>query len=256
MRRLLIAGNWKMNLGPADTYRILEQLSSRSLDNLSQTDVLVTPPYVSLPAASEFLGKTPVQIGGQNVHHAESGAYTGEISASMLTELGCSHVLVGHSERRAYFRETDLLARKKTEQAVQSGLHVILCVGENLEQRQAGNHHIVVMQQVRSVLAQLPECTPANLSIAYEPIWAVGTGETATPEQAQQMHQLIRKLVSDLWNQEDAEKLTIIYGGSMKPENASALLHEPDVDGGLIGGASLHAGIFYELIKIAETVKK
>lgn len=256
MRRLLIAGNWKMNLGPADTYRILKQLSSRSLDNLSQTDVLVTPPYVSLPAASEFLGKTPVQIGAQNVHHKESGAYTGEISASMLTELGCSHVLVGHSERRAYFGETDLLARKKTEQAIRSGLHVILCVGENLKQRQAGNHHIVVMQQVRSVLAQLQECTPATLSIAYEPIWAVGTGETATPEQAQHMHKLIRNLVSDLWNRKEAEKLTIVYGGSMKPENASELLHEPDVDGGLIGGASLQADSFYELIRIAETVKK
>lgn len=256
MRRLLIAGNWKMNLGPADTYRILEQLSSRSLDNLSQTDVLVTPPYVSLPTASGFLGKTPVQLGAQNVHHKESGAYTGEISASMLTELGCSHVLVGHSERRAYFGETDLLARKKTEQAIRSGLHVILCVGENLKQRQAGNHHIVVMQQVRAVLAQLQECTPDTLSIAYEPIWAVGTGETATPEQAQHMHKLIRDLVSDLWSYEDAEKLTIVYGGSMKPENASELLHEPDVDGGLIGGASLQADSFYELIRIAETVKK
>lgn len=256
MRRLLIAGNWKMNLGPAATHQLLDQLSSRPLDKLSQTDVLVTPPYVSLPAASGFLKKSPIRIGAQNVHHEISGAYTGEISASMLTELGCSHVLVGHSERRAYFGETDLLARKKTKQAIRSGLHVILCVGENLKQRQAGNHHIVVMQQVRSVLAQLQECSPATLSIAYEPIWAVGTGETATPNQAQQMHKLIRNLVTDLWNREDAEKLTIVYGGSMKPENASALLQEPDVDGGLIGGASLRADTFYELIEIAETVTK
>ncbi|MFN1834342.1 triose-phosphate isomerase [Balneola sp. MJW-20] len=252
MRKFLIAGNWKMNCTPSEAALLLEGIKEKKGEVSEEVDVLVCPPFVSLSMAVNYLHETDIQVGAQNMHFESSGAYTGEISASMIAESGCNYVILGHSERREYFNEDDELINKKIGQAISNDLAPILCVGESLEQRKAGEQKMVVGKQIRAALEGINTDQVLNVVIAYEPIWAIGTGETATPEQAQQMHKFIRDLVSEIYDSDVATSLRILYGGSMKPANADELLSQPDVDGGLIGGASLDADSFTEIITIAE----
>lgn len=248
----MIAGNWKMNCGPYDAAELLEGLKAKKKEVDEQVDVLVCPPFVSIGMAVKYLYDTDIQVGAQNLHFEENGAFTGEISGSMLAESGCNYVIIGHSERRQYFGETDETVNKRTHKALEHKLAPIICVGESLEQRKAGGHFDLVKDQIIAALNGVNEDQVLDVVIAYEPIWAIGTGETATPEQAQEMHEFIRKALADLYTQEAADSVNILYGGSMKPANAQELLSQPDVDGGLIGGASLDADSFSEIINIAE----
>ncbi|HET8865513.1 MAG TPA: triose-phosphate isomerase [Gracilimonas sp.] len=252
MRRLLIAGNWKMNCGPYDAAELLEGLKTKKAEVDEHVDVLVCPPFVSIGMAVKYLYDTDIQVGAQNLHFEENGAFTGEISGSMLAESGCNYVIVGHSERRQYFGETDESVNKRTQIALEHKLAPIICVGESLEERQKDEHFELVKDQITAALKGISETNALDVVIAYEPIWAIGTGETATPEQAQVMHEYIRTVISDIYSNETAEQINILYGGSMKPANAHELLSQPDVDGGLIGGASLDADSFSEIITIAE----
>lgn len=252
MRRLLIAGNWKMNCGPYDAAELLEGLKEKKSEINENVDVLVCPPFVSIGMAVKYLYDTDIQVGAQNLHFEENGAYTGEISGSMLAESGCNYVIIGHSERRQYFGETDATVNKRVHKAIEHKLAPIVCVGESLDQRKSDEHFGLVKNQVVAALHDVSEKDVLDVVIAYEPIWAIGTGETATPEQAQEMHQHIRSVLTDLYEKDTAEQINILYGGSMKPGNANELLSLQDVDGGLIGGASLDADSFSEIITIAE----
>lgn len=253
MRTTLIAGNWKMNMGPRETEAFFENLSKEKLASPKKTEALICPPFISLISAATRLASLPwVKIGAQNVHFENNGAYTGEISTSMLQEAGCTHVIIGHSERREYFGETDTIIQKKTRKVLESGLTPITCVGEVLEERKSGSHFDVVTTQVKGAFEGFSTAEMEATVIAYEPVWAIGTGETASPEQAQEMHAHIRSILAEMFGSETAENVRILYGGSMKPENAGELLAKRDVDGGLIGGASLAASSFAELIRIAE----
>ncbi len=252
MRRFLIAGNWKMNCGPYDAAELLEGLKANKAEVSDHVDVLVCPPFVSIGMAVKYLYDTDIQVGGQNLHFEENGAYTGEISGSMLAESGCNYVIIGHSERRQYFGETDGSVNKRVHKALEHKLAPIVCVGESLDQRKAGEHFDLVKNQVKAALDDVSEDDVLDVVIAYEPIWAIGTGETASPEQAQEMHQHIRNVLTELYGEDAADRINILYGGSMKPANVQELLSQPDVDGGLIGGASLDADSFSEIITIAE----
>lgn len=252
MRRFLIAGNWKMNCGPVDAAELLDGLKAAKPEVSEDVDVLVCPPFVSLGMSVTYLHSTDIQVGAQNIHFEENGAYTGEVSAMMLTEAGCNFVLVGHSERREYFGETDATVNKKAKKAMEYDIVPVICVGESLDQRKQGIHFDLVKTQVTAALEGIESNEALDVVIAYEPIWAIGTGETASPEQAQEMHAHIRATLADIYDQETAEEIRILYGGSMKPANGEELLGQPDVDGGLIGGASLKADSFAELITIAE----
>lgn len=252
MRRYLIAGNWKMNCGPDEAAKLLEDIKTQKSVISEDVDVLVCPPFISLSMAVNYLHDTEIQIGAQNMHFEDNGAYTGEISATMLAESGCNYVLIGHSERRQYFGETDHTVNKKVHKALQHSLAPVVCVGETLEQREENSHFDLVHIQIKNALTNITAEEALDVVIAYEPIWAIGTGETATPEQAQEMHAHIRKGLEELYDAETASAIRILYGGSMKPGNANDLLSQPDVDGGLIGGASLKAADFTEIINIAE----
>lgn len=252
MRNFLIAGNWKMNAGPAAAAELLGKLREVKPDIQEEVDVLVCPPFVSLSMAVEKLQGSDIQLGAQNLHFEDNGAYTGEISATMLVESGCTHVIVGHSERRQYFGETDEIVNKKIHQALNYDLVPVICLGESLEQRKSGSHKQVVAGQLKAALEGVDDNTAPDVVIAYEPIWAIGTGETASPEQAQEMHEYLRSELAELYDEEIASHIRILYGGSMKPANAEELLGQPDVDGGLIGGASLKAVDFSEIINIAD----
>lgn len=252
MRRLLIAGNWKMNCGPYDAAELLEGLIEKKSEIDENVDVLVCPPFVSIGMAVKYLYDTDIQVGAQNLHFEENGAYTGEISGSMLAESGCNYVIVGHSERRQYFGETDKTVNKRVHKALEHKLAPIVCVGESLEQRKSDKHFGLVKNQITAALHEVSEKDILDVVIAYEPIWAIGTGETASPEQAQEMHEHIRSVLTELYDEDTAEQINILYGGSMKPGNANELLGQKDVDGGLIGGASLDAESFSEIITIAE----
>lgn len=252
MRRFLIAGNWKMNGGPYDATELLDGLKSKKPEINDDVDVLVCPPFVSIGLASNSLYDTEFQVGAQNLHFEDNGAFTGEISATMIVEAGCNYVIIGHSERRQYFGETDQSVNKRINKALEYKLAPIICVGESLDQRKADEHFNVVENQVKDALDGISEDDILDVVIAYEPVWAIGTGETATKEQAQEMHAHIRGILKDLYNDTAADSIRILYGGSMKPANAKELLSQPDVDGGLIGGASLDADSFAEIITIAE----
>lgn len=252
MRSFLIAGNWKMNCGPKETSSLLEGIKEKKSTSTT-VESLVCPPMISLvPAAKELEGVEKISLGAQNVYFEDNGAFTGEVSTQMLKEVGCQYVILGHSERRQYFGESDKTVNTKANKALEDGLKPIICVGESLDQRQAGNHEEVVQKQVQAALVGVEDEDSANITVAYEPIWAIGTGETASPEQAQDMHQTIRNILADLYSEEAAEHIQLLYGGSMKPHNAEELLAQPDVDGGLIGGASLKADSFTEIIQIAD----
>jgi len=254
MRRFLIAGNWKMNCGPNEAAALLEGLKDKKGSVSEEVDVLVCPPFVSLSMAVNYLHDTDIEVGAQNIHFEENGAFTGEISASMLVEAGCNFVIIGHSERRQFFGETDTSVNKKVKKALEHQIAPVVCVGESLEQRKAEVHVQLVKDQTTAAFEGLTTEQALNVVVAYEPIWAIGTGETASPEQAQEMHLHIREVLASLYDQETASGIRILYGGSMKPGNANELLGQPDVDGGLIGGASLDAGSFAEVISIAESL--
>lgn len=247
---MLIAGNWKMNTDAVSGTQLASNLAEAVDDaELGEVALAVCPPYVHLQAVRAALGDSGIALGSQNVHHEESGAYTGEISAGMLASVGCTHAIVGHSERREYFGETDAEIRAKMEAALEHSLTPILCVGETKTQRDAGDAQSVVKTQLTGALDGISVADASDLVIAYEPVWAIGTGDTATPEQANDMHAFIREILADLLGEALATDIHILYGGSMKPHNAEELLSQPDVDGGLVGGASLDAASF---IGIAE----
>lgn len=256
MNNFLIAGNWKMNLGPDEARDLLTGLSERIHAKEESVDIVVCPPYVTISEARSILKGSDVSIGAQNLHHEESGAFTGEISASMITQAGCRYVICGHSERRDQFGESDDQVAKKVQAAQAAGLIAILCVGEQLEQRKRNDHEVVVKRQLQAVLSKLNEHDATRLVIAYEPVWAIGTGETATPSQAQEMHRFIRSILEETFAEDSASGIRILYGGSMKPANAQELLEQRDVDGGLIGGASLDASSFTEIVSIAQQIEK
>lgn len=211
--------------------------------------VMVAPPFVNLPEAVAQLQGVPVEVAAQNMHFADSGAYTGEISADMLSSVGVKTVILGHSERRAYFNEDDELLSKKVAKAIEKGMKVIFCFGEELADRYDKKHFEVVEKQLKNALFDLPETAWQHLILAYEPVWAIGTGETASPEQAQEMHAFVRKQVAGAYSDAIADGVSILYGGSVKPGNAAEIFSKPDVDGGLIGGASLVADDFIAIIK-------
>ncbi len=218
----------------------------------SHVEVVMAPPYIHLAPAAQLIQGTPLSLAGQDCSAHSSGAYTGEVSAAMLRSTGAELVIVGHSERRQYFRESDGLLQQKLLQAFEAGLLPIFCVGENLAQREAGDHFAVVSQQIAGALKDIGSQRLSNLIIAYEPVWAIGTGKTALPEQAQEMHRHIRRTFTAEFSATLADELTVLYGGSVKPENAAELFTQPDVDGGLIGGASLKAESFTALIRTGE----
>jgi triosephosphate isomerase len=246
MRTKIVAGNWKMNKNLQETEALLSELSAMLPD--STAEVIVAPTFVNLQAAVNSLQSSTMKVAAQNMHFAESGAYTGEISADMLLSLGVDIVILGHSERRAYFGEDDALLAKKVKTAVEKGLKTIFCFGEELEDRKSGNHFSVVESQLKNALFDLDASTWKSIILAYEPVWAIGTGETASPEQAQEMHAFIRKTIADAYNASVADAVSILYGGSVKPSNAAEIFSKPDVDGGLIGGASLVASDFVAII--------
>jgi triosephosphate isomerase len=252
MRRFLIAGNWKMNCGPAETKQLLTDLKSEIGEVPEEVEVLVCPPSISLTTAVQTIEGTDIKVGAQNVYFEANGAYTGEISIQMVAETDCSYVIVGHSERREYFGETDAIVNAKIKKVLSAGLRPIVCIGETLNQRKAGEHQRVVKEQIHAALNEIEKPSIENIVIAYEPIWAIGTGETATPGQAEEMHAVIREEIEIFYDNETAESIRILYGGSMKPGNAEELLIQPDVDGGLIGGASLKADSLAEIIEIAK----
>jgi triosephosphate isomerase len=254
MRPFLIAGNWKMNCGPSQTASLVKKIIKKLPSLSNDVEVLVCPPEISLTSASQTIGDKPIALGAQNVHFESNGAYTGEVSTAMLTEAGCAFAITGHSERREYFGETNDIVNKKTEKILYDDLRPIICVGESLTERKENVHQQKVKEQVKVALSGIDSDHMQKVVIAYEPLWAIGTGETATPGQAQEMHRMIRTELADLYSEEAAQSTQILYGGSMKPHNAQSLLEQPDVDGGLIGGASLEAESFTEIIKIAKKV--
>jgi triosephosphate isomerase (TIM) len=252
MRNFLIAGNWKMNFGPKEARAFFTDLSTHTSSVSGDNDVLLCVPFISIESALDAARKVQgVEVGAQNLHYQANGAYTGEISATMLKEMGLKYVIIGHSERREYFGETDEILAKKVAKALETGLTPILCVGEVLAQRKAGEQNQVVETQINGALKGLDAQQIAKIVVAYEPVWAIGTGETASPEQAQEMHAYIRGKLASISNQETADAVRILYGGSMNPKNAEELLGQPDVDGGLIGGASMKADSFNTIVEIA-----
>ncbi len=247
-RRPIIAGNWKMNTTPDDGGALADTVLNLAGD-LTAIDLLLCPPHTGLHVVSKRLRGSGIGLGAQNMHWESEGAYTGEISAKMLLTAGCSHVILGHSERRTILGETDEIVNRKVHQALATGLTPILCVGENLEEREAGQTDQVVTVQVREGLAGIPADELRQIVLAYEPIWAIGTGRVATPDQANGVHCKIRILLEDIAGIDIATSVRIQYGGSVKPENAADLLSEPDIDGALVGGASLEADSFVAIAR-------
>lgn len=246
MRSKIVAGNWKMNKNLEETETLLNELAAKLPDTMAE--VMVAPTYVNLTGAVRALESSVIEVIAQNMHFAESGAYTGEISADMLLNIDINTVIIGHSERRAYFGETDEILAKKVITALDKDMRVMFCFGEELNDRKAENHFKVVESQLRNALFSLDGSAWKNIILAYEPVWAIGTGETASPEQAQEMHAFIRKTISEAYNPSIADSVSILYGGSVKPGNAEDIFGKPDVDGGLIGGASLVADDFIAII--------
>jgi triosephosphate isomerase len=247
MRQKIVAGNWKMNKNAEETEDLLNDL----IDKLPQdvdAQIIVAPTFVNLASAVDHLEFTNIAVAAQNMHQNESGAYTGEISADMLKSIGVNIVILGHSERRAYFHETDTILAQKVTTALQHDMTVIFCFGEELKDRQDNQHFNVVENQLRDGLFHIENSDWEKIILAYEPVWAIGTGETATPDQAQEMHEFIRETVRIRYGSTVAEDVSILYGGSVKPDNAKEIFSKPDVDGGLIGGAALKATDFAAIV--------
>jgi triosephosphate isomerase len=250
MRKKIIAGNWKMNKTVSEA-QSLAMAVKRELESEAKVDVVLCPPFTAIAAVSQEVSGSQIAVGAQNMHAEPSGAFTGEISAEMLREQYCRYVILGHSERRQYFAETDALVNRKTKAALAAGLKPIVCVGETLEEREAERIEEVIRTQIQGGLDGVSAADLRNVVIAYEPVWAIGTGKTATPEQAQEVHAFIRSLLVDLADQPTADAVRIQYGGSMKPANAAELLSKPDIDGGLIGGAALDPTSFIAIVQAA-----
>ena len=246
-RKLFIAGNWKMNLSKAESTDLARQLSLK-IGSMEPIDLAVAPAFVYLGDVAATLVGTKILVSAQDMFYEDNGAYTGEVSAAMLQDVGCEYVILGHSERRHVIGESDEIINKKVLKALSAGLKVILCVGELLEERKANKTFDVVDRQVKVGLSGVSADACANLTIAYEPVWAIGTGETATPDQAQEVHAHIRALLNQLYGGEVAEAMRIQYGGSVKPSNARELLNQKDIDGALVGGASLKADDFAAIV--------
>ena len=248
MRKNIIAGNWKMNKNLSEAFQLVSELKNELNGKSLHADVIVAPPSIALDAINSLVKGTNIKLAAQNMHSEDSGAFTGELSAEMLKSVGCDFVILGHSERRTIFGESDEFINKKVIKAIDSGITPILCCGESLEERENGTTFAVVEKQLTAGLKNLKNEQVAEVIIAYEPIWAIGTGKTASPEQAQEVHAFIRNLLTRLTNAEVADNITIQYGGSVKPDNAKELFANPDVDGGLIGGASLKAEDFIQIV--------
>ncbi|MBI4548361.1 MAG: triose-phosphate isomerase [Ignavibacteriae bacterium] len=255
MRRLLIAGNWKMNKDIHETATLINELKERLKDFKNQVDITLCPPFPSLVVAKSLIKDSALKLGAQNMSQHDDGAYTGEVSATMLSSIGCEYVILGHSERRQHFKETDEIVNAKVKKALKSGLTPIVCIGETLEEREAGITDRIITTQIKDVLHELSSSDVEKIIIAYEPVWAIGTGRNATPDQANQVHRLIRKLVGQHYSWRVAEKLIIQYGGSVNPQNAYALLSQPEIDGALVGGASLSSDSFTRIIQAAVEAK-
>ncbi|MBI4578125.1 MAG: triose-phosphate isomerase [Planctomycetes bacterium] len=253
MRRLYVAGNWKMNLNLAEAKALVEGLK-KGLAAEAQIDVAVCPPFYMLVALAELLKGTRIGLGAQNCHFEAKGAFTGEISPPMLKDAGCDTVIIGHSERRQYFGEAGELLKKKVVAALGAGLKVIYCIGETLTEREAGRTEAVISRHLREVCG--PDVSLDHVTIAYEPVWAIGTGKTATPAQAQEAHACCRSEIAKIYNAAVAAAVPIQYGGSVKPDIARELMSQPDVDGALVGGASLKAANFLGIIEGALAARK
>jgi triosephosphate isomerase len=248
-RRPLIAGNWKMHNTRAETEALLSALKQQlSGAALADREVVVAPPFTALETAARLLVDTPIHLAAQNLYWEPQGAFTGEISGPMLKELGCSHVIIGHSERRRFFGETDEHVARKVTAARQHRLIPILCVGETLEERENGSTMTVITRQVRNALQNQAKTDLASLVVAYEPVWAIGTGQTASPEQAQEAHAAIRALLAEIADQSTAAAMRVLYGGSVKPDNIDGIMAQADIDGALVGGASLQADAFARIV--------
>ena len=246
MRKHIVAGNWKMNNGLIQTETLIAELKKQ--EKTSNAEVMIAPTFTNLWHAFEATRQYDIEVIAQNMHFAENGAYTGEISAGMLKSIGIKTVILGHSERRAYFNETDEALAKKIDAALANDMQVIFCFGEELSDRKAGNEETVVENQIKNALFHLDANAFKHIVLAYEPVWAIGTGETATPDQAQDMHAFIRKTLTEKYGSDVADEVSILYGGSVKPKNAKEIFSKPDVDGGLIGGASLKAEDFFAIV--------
>jgi triosephosphate isomerase len=250
MRKSIIAGNWKMNNDLNESQKLVSEILN-GLGSDDKCEVIVCPPFTSLSEVHSLVKNSVVKLGAQNMYYEDNGAFTGEISAGMLKSVGCEYVIIGHSERRTIFGESDQLINSKIKKAISSGLKVIFCIGESLTEREEGITNDVVKKQLVKGLENIASEEFEKVIIAYEPIWAIGTGKTATPEQAQNVHFYIREMIKSLYSKDAAEKVIIQYGGSVKPDNASTLLSQPDIDGALIGGACLKADSFLSIIASA-----
>ena len=249
MRKKIVAGNWKMNTNLHDAIDLVNQLVEKVKTNeLNDTSVIICPPYTHLTTIADLIENTKIRLGAQNIYPESSGAFTGEISAEMLISSGCNFVIIGHSERREYFNEDNDFLARKIKFTLDNKLTPIFCCGEKLEEREENTHFEIITEQVISAIDDLSEAEMQKVIIAYEPVWAIGTGKTASPEQAQEIHAFIRQLIAERFNEEIAESISILYGGSVKPANAKELFGMEDIDGGLIGGASLKADDFYTII--------
>ncbi|MEA2011632.1 MAG: triose-phosphate isomerase [Verrucomicrobiota bacterium] len=249
-RKVIIAGNWKMNKTASEAVELVNELKGLVSD-VTDADVVVCPTFTSLSATIEAAAGSNVKVGAQNIHWAESGAFTGEISGQMLKEVGVDYVIIGHSERRQYFGETNETVNKRLKAALAADLMPILCIGEVLEERETGKTENVLAEQLQDGLKDISKEEMVKIVLAYEPVWAIGTGKTATPQVAQETQAYIRKILGMMFGSETADKVRIQYGGSMKGSNSAELVSQKDIDGGLIGGASLKAQDFFELIKNA-----
>jgi len=252
VRNPIIGGNWKMNKGtPSEAIEMLEELISL-VKKIDSVDIVIVPPFTVLFSAIQTVKNTNIMVGAQNMYYEEKGAFTGEVSPVFLKELGCKYVILGHSERRDIFNESDDLINKKLKKALKAGLNPIVCIGEHLEERETGGAKDVIENQFKLTFKDLKSEELNRVTIAYEPIWAIGTGKTATPEQAEEIHIFIRELIASIYGKNTAETVRIQYGGSIKPTNAKEIFRKENIDGGLVGGGSLQSKSLYEIIKAAE----
>ena len=252
MRKPIVGGNWKMNRGtPNETVEMLESLIPQ-VEGIDTVDIVIAAPFTVLTSAYKVLKNTDIKLGAQNMYYKDKGAYTGEISPQFLKEIGVEFVILGHSERRDIFKESDALINKKLKKALSMNLKTIVCIGEHLEERETGKAKDIIQYQINETFKDLSKEDMIKTVIAYEPIWAIGTGKTATPEQAEEIHMFIRNLLSLKFDKETADSIRIQYGGSIKPDNAEDLFNKNNIDGGLVGGASLQANSFFQIIEAAD----
>ena len=248
MRRIIIAGNWKMNNSVKESVSLAREIAA-SVDDVKGREVVIAPPFTSLYPVSKEIEGSKIKLSAQNLFWKDNGAYTGEISAAMLKDVGCEYVIIGHSERRQFFGETDDSVNQKIKTSLKHNLNPIVCAGETLEEREGGKTFDVIKRQMVKGFAGLSFSEIKNVVIAYEPVWAIGTGKTATPEQANDVHHFIRNLLKELFNTEISDNLSILYGGSVKPDNIKGLMTQSEIDGALVGGASLKGSDFLKLVK-------